>query len=188
MVMKQREHKFSYFIIIISLLVTQKQINFELEASGVEKAARFIFGQLTQGGKNWAVSETEFYFFVAHLLHTKLSASIQPYLRLINDHRTKLLNWVTAFSLRLPLLLILLIECVGEWFDAPSETSFAPSYEVPRDVARFEISSSFLARLDDFFNQAAFHGNAKLELLSPMRERAGLPLTALYAIDMEHER
>jgi len=67
--------------------VLKKQIDFELEAAEVEKAARFIFGQLTQGGKNWAVSETEFYFFVAHLLHTKLSASIQPYLRLLSENR-----------------------------------------------------------------------------------------------------
>lgn len=88
----------------------------------------------------------------------------------------------------MPILMVLLLESIGEWVDDVSATTFTPIYHLPTEITRFEITSQFIERASDFFAQVAVNNNSKIELISPMRERLGLPLVALYPIDTGNER
>jgi len=88
----------------------------------------------------------------------------------------------------MPMLMVLLVESVGTWKDDASETTFIPFYHLPADAERFGISGDFMNRVSTFFVQTSESGNAKLEMLSPMRENNGLPLVAVYSIESGNER
>lgn len=105
-----------------------------------------------------------------------------------NDFQNHKIFGKCQFSLAMPILVVLLVEAVGEWCDDASETTFIPIFQLPTDVERFGISDEFVNRVIQFFVQISENGNSKLEMISPMRECKGLPLVALYSIDTGNER
>ena len=83
---------------------------------------------------------------------------------------------------------MLLLESIGEWFDEASNTTFRPTSCLPLPVEKFDFSENFIQRIEDFFEQVNFHGNSKLDMISPKRSKMGLPLPAIYPITMNTER
>ena len=90
--------------------------------------------------------------------------------------------------MQMPSIVVLLLESIGEWFDEASNTFFKPVSVLPVSIERFDFSENFLQRVADFFQQANFHGNTKLDFISPKRTKLGLPLPAIYPITMNSNR
>lgn len=62
--------------------VVEKKIKYKLAQTEVENVARFIYAEITKDSntaERWTISETEFYYFIAHVIHTKLTDSLRKY-------------------------------------------------------------------------------------------------------------
>lgn len=66
-------------------IVRDRKIEYKLDGGTIESTARYIYKDITKLSdcllvdEQWAVSETEFYYFLAHLINTKLAASLREY-------------------------------------------------------------------------------------------------------------
>ena len=63
--------------------IVEKTVKYTLGQNEVENVARFIYSEITKdrnSTEKWNLSETEFYYFIAHLIFTKLdSGSLRQY-------------------------------------------------------------------------------------------------------------